>query len=96
MDLPFLLRIIPSKPKSNKKLFRLNQSLLGHARKIFRLCPAETKPFIWPSENFYPGLRRIKIIWTRLSPRPISDCQLNALPHLHPSPIYLVFFKGPF
>ena len=30
----------------------------------------------------------------RLSPRPISKCQLNALLHLHLIPIYLVVFKG--
>ena len=29
-----------------------------------------------------------------ISPRPISSCQLNALQHLHLSPIYLVLFKG--
>ena len=30
----------------------------------------------------------------RLSPRPISDCQLNILLCLHLSPIYLIVFKG--
>ena len=30
----------------------------------------------------------------RISPRPISTCQLHALPHLHSKPIYLVVFKG--
>ena len=30
----------------------------------------------------------------RSSPRSISMSQLHALLHLHPSPIYLVFFKG--
>ena len=30
----------------------------------------------------------------RISPRPISIRQLNALLHLHPGPIYLVVFKG--
>ena len=30
----------------------------------------------------------------RISPRPISTFQLNALPHLHLMPIYLVVFKG--
>ena len=29
-----------------------------------------------------------------ISPRPISNCQLNVLLHLHLSPIYLVLFKG--
>ena len=29
-----------------------------------------------------------------LSPRPISDSQLHALPHFHLCPIYLVVFKG--
>ena len=30
----------------------------------------------------------------RISPRPISTCQLHSLPHLHSKPIYLVVFKG--
>ena len=30
----------------------------------------------------------------RISPRPISTCQLNALPRLHSKPINLVVFKG--
>ena len=30
----------------------------------------------------------------RISFRPISTCQLNVLPHLHLTPIYLVLFKG--
>ena len=30
----------------------------------------------------------------RISPRPISICQLSALPHLHSRPINLVVFKG--
>jgi hypothetical protein len=29
-----------------------------------------------------------------LSPRSISIRQLHASPHVHPEPIYLVFFKG--
>ncbi len=32
----------------------------------------------------------------RSSPRPISIRQLSALLHLHPGPIYLVFFEGPY
>ena len=30
----------------------------------------------------------------RISPRPISTCQLNVLPRLHSKPINLVVFKG--
>ena len=32
----------------------------------------------------------------RSSPRPISIRQLSALLHLHPGPIYLVFYEGPY
>ena len=32
----------------------------------------------------------------RTSPRPISTGQLNALPRLHPPPIDLVVYKGPY
>ena len=32
----------------------------------------------------------------RISPRPISSIQLSTLLHLHPCPIYLVVFKGPY
>ncbi len=38
---------------------------------------------------FFPFLSRL-----RISPRPISIRQLNALLHLHPGPIHLVVFKG--
>ena len=37
-----------------------------------------------------------KILQPWLSPRPISDRQLSALPRLHPGPIHLVLSKGPF
>ena len=40
----------------------------------------------------HPNLSRSSFL--RISPRPISIRQLNALLHLHPGPIYLVVFKG--
>ena len=46
------------------------------------------KDYIKPSYLFFPLLS----LW--ISPRPISTCQLNVLPHLHSKPINLVVFKG--
>ena len=40
------------------------------------------------------SLSRLSFEPLRISLRPISICQLNALPHLHLRPINLVVFKG--
>ena len=53
--------------------------------KKLRFFPIALQPNLNPSTEPFPY---------RISPRPISDCQLNMLPCLHPSPIYLVVFKG--
>ena len=43
----------------------------------------------------HPGSSFSAFPWpSRISPRPISNHQLNALLHLHLGPIYLVVFKG--
>ena len=45
--------------------------------------------------SFQDTFRSVLLNFTlRSSPRPISIGQLNALPHLHLRPIYLIVFKG--
>ena len=44
-----------------------------------------------PNTEYYL-LNPACFLWT--SPRPISTCQLNALPHLHLMPINLILSKG--
>ena len=46
------------------------------------------------TDHFFQNLLQFFHLPSRISPRPISDIQLNALLHLHPCPIYLVVFKG--
>ena len=57
-----------------------HESLIQHPAELVSAC-------VYPSDNASSSN-------LRLSPRPISKCQLNALLHLHLIPIYLVVFKG--
>ena len=54
-------------------------------------------PFLIPSKLNTEILFRISYIHSqpvRISPRPISICQLHALLHFHLKPIYLILSKG--
>ena len=54
---------------------------------LFKACTLKTEHIFLTSTSFFT-----LILW--ISPRPISDCQLNTLLCLHLKPIYLVVFKG--
>ncbi len=72
----------------NKVRFHSVSHFEGIIQYTFRTSHKETfSPLIIIS--IFPFLSRL-----RISPRPISIRQLNALLHLHPGPIHLVVFKG--
>ena len=65
---------------------------------LFHASPTQTSSCHAASpENTFPACQHMQaaaLVPSRSSPRPISDSQLQVLPHFHLCPIYLVVSKG--
>ena len=87
---------VPTTIGAEKLNFRVRYGngcdLLAIVTKLFTLRVVLSK-----LDNAEEEITRIKIylsITYRLSPRPISICQLHVLPRFHPKPINLIIFQG--
>ena len=76
-----------TKNKPNKKTNRIFGSF-GSGRSVLYLRCAQVRRICESVEHSSTALK----LW--ISFRPISTCQLNALPRLHLTPIYLILSKG--
>ena len=72
----------------------------GNGCFLFAIATENFKAMVTQSYNLYATIepqtfRRSCKLFCGQAARPISTSKLNALPHLYPWPINLVFFKGP-
>ena len=72
----------------------------GNGCFLFAIATENCKAMVTQSYNLYATIepqtfQRSCTLFCGQAARPISTSKLNALPHLYPWPINLVFFKGP-